>query len=76
MHALSSPVGDTVKAMVAFSTAVRLSISLSSQECTAEYAGLLGLFCDLHPLAAALGVVTLLERRRAHTNKMEEMHAH
>ena len=75
VHALSSPVGTQLRRWwLFFPTAVRLS--LSSQECTAEKAGLLGLLCKLYPLVASLGVVALLEHRREHTNKMEEMHTH
>lgn len=52
------PVGDTVKAKVDAVTPV------SSQECAAEEAALLGLLCNLYSLAAALGVVALLRRQR------------
>lgn len=49
------PAGDAVKATVDAGAAVR------SQEDAAEETGLLGLFCDLHPLVAALRVVSLLK---------------
>ena len=49
------PVGDTVKAMVDADTPV------SSQERAAEETALLGLFCNLYSLTAALRVVALLK---------------
>lgn len=49
------PVGDTVKAMVDAAS------SCSSQECAAEETALLGLFCYLYSLSAALWVVALLQ---------------
>lgn len=47
--------GETVKALVDADAPV------SSQECAAEETALLGLFCNLHSLIAALGVVALLQ---------------
>lgn len=47
------PVGDTVKALVDANAPV------SSQECASEEAALLGLFCNLYSLTAALRVVAL-----------------
>lgn len=49
------PVGDPVKAMVDADALV------SSQECAAEETALLGLFCNLYSLTAALRVVALLQ---------------
>lgn len=49
------PVGDTVKAMVDDAP------SCSSQERAAEETALLGLFCYLYSLSAALWIVALLQ---------------
>ncbi len=49
------PVGDTVKAMV------DADVPVSSQERAAEETALLGLFCNLYSLIAALRVVALLK---------------
>lgn len=49
------PVGDKVKAMV------DANASVSSQERAAEETALLGLFCNLHSLTAALWIVALLQ---------------
>lgn len=59
------PVGDTVKAMVDAEAPV------SSQERAAEETALLGLFCNLYSLIAALRVVALLKTHtdeKAHSN--------
>ncbi len=49
------PVGDTVKALV------DANAPIASQERAAEETALLGLFCNLYSLTAALWVVALLK---------------